>query len=226
MDKYFPDLLPGNTYHIYTHAPNRESLFRNDNNYVYFLERYKFHINRVCHTSAWCLMPNHVHFLVNVKTAAEIISDAKELSEMPYREDRQRKLIFKIESAGKEQNEMELNTALNKWVSKCFGNLFSSYTQAYNKQQNRSGILFRSKFNRKEVKSDSYFRNLVHYIHYNPVKHRFAKSPEEWKYSSYNSLISEKPTLLNREFVLDAFGGRDAFIDIHRTPPDLTIYFE
>jgi len=33
--------LPGRTYHLYTHAIGSENLFRSDQNFRYFLKRYK-----------------------------------------------------------------------------------------------------------------------------------------------------------------------------------------
>ena len=40
----------------------------------------------------------------------------------------------------------------------------------------RTGSLFEKKFERKIVNSDTYLQNLIHYIHYNPVKHRFTEN--------------------------------------------------
>jgi hypothetical protein len=34
-------MLPGRTYHLYTHANGSENLFRSDENFRYFLKRYK-----------------------------------------------------------------------------------------------------------------------------------------------------------------------------------------
>jgi putative transposase len=36
-----------------------------------------------------------------------------------------------------------------------------------------------------------------------------------WKYSSYNAFISEKQTLLQRESVLEWFGGKDEYLLAH-----------
>ena len=61
-------------YHIYNHANGNENLFREQKNYEYFLEKYKQHINPIAETIAWCLMPNHFHLLVKIKTEEEIVS--------------------------------------------------------------------------------------------------------------------------------------------------------
>ncbi len=64
---------PGKVYHIYTHANGFENLFRSQENYRYFLERYSQFIPSVADTLTFCLMPNHIHFLVRIKTKAQII---------------------------------------------------------------------------------------------------------------------------------------------------------
>ena len=44
-----------------------------------------------------------------------------------------------------------------------------------------------------------------------------CNKPEDWKYSSYNSLLSEKPTLLERVEVINWFGDIENFIFMHTT---------
>ncbi len=60
------------TYHLYTHG--FENLFQSEENYRYFLRRYEHFIPSVADTLAYCFMPNHIHFLIRVKTEAEIES--------------------------------------------------------------------------------------------------------------------------------------------------------
>jgi REP element-mobilizing transposase RayT len=63
---------PSKTYHLYTHANGFENLFRTNENYRYFLERYQHFIPSIADTLAYCLMPNHLHFLVRIKGEKEI----------------------------------------------------------------------------------------------------------------------------------------------------------
>ncbi len=41
--------------------------------------------------------------------------------------------------------------------------------------------------------------------------------PEDYKHSSYYSILSDKPTLLKREEVLEWFGGKEMFVKYHKT---------
>ncbi len=54
-------------YHIYTRGNNKESLFKEDENYSYFLQLFKKYISQYVNTFAYCLLPNHIHFLIQVK---------------------------------------------------------------------------------------------------------------------------------------------------------------
>ena len=67
-------MQPSKSYHLYTHANGFENLFQSEENYRYFLLRYEHFIPAVADTLAYCLMPNHIHFLIRVKTEAEIES--------------------------------------------------------------------------------------------------------------------------------------------------------
>lgn len=99
-----------------------------------------------------------------------------------------------------------------KLISKAFSNFFNAYTKAINRQYNRTGSLFRDRFRRIRVDNSGYLQQLIMYINLNPVYHQFAKNIEDYKYSSFLSLISEKPTLLERDEVLNLFEGKENFI--------------
>ena len=103
----------GTYYHISNRRNNRESLFYEERNYNYFLELYKKYIPQVAKTFAYCLLPNHFHFLIQVNT-----------------EDEQRK----TSSSSKPINVVS--------PSGQFSNLFNAYAKAINKSNNRRGSLF------------------------------------------------------------------------------------
>ncbi len=194
-------LLPGCLYHIYNHSNGNELLFKNDNNYLFFLARYTKFISPVADTFVYCLMPNHFHVLVQIKNEADII------------------LEFNGKKAQEKYDKLELQSEKEKfvslYVSKQFSNLFSSYSQAFNKMYNRMGSLFMKNFKRKIVNDDDYLLKLINYIHLNPVSHNFVQKPEDWKYSSYNSILSKKPTLVKRGEVIELFGDVENFKFCH-----------
>ena len=56
-DKYF---------HLYNRTNNKELLFRNEENYIYFLKKYRHYFDTEFDTISYCLMPTHFHFLIKV----------------------------------------------------------------------------------------------------------------------------------------------------------------
>jgi len=53
-------------YHIYNRGNNQQQIFFNEGNYRYFLDKCIRYLKPVSRIFAWCLMPNHFHFLVQV----------------------------------------------------------------------------------------------------------------------------------------------------------------
>ncbi|OFY49409.1 MAG: hypothetical protein A2W85_06065 [Bacteroidetes bacterium GWF2_41_31] len=61
-----PKLIPGRYYHIYNRGINSCAIFREEENYRYFMWLYGKHVAPVVETYAWALLPTHFHFLVQV----------------------------------------------------------------------------------------------------------------------------------------------------------------
>ena len=196
--KYFIPLEAGQFYHIFNHAVGSEKLFKNDENYNYFLKKFNEYISPIASTFSYVLIPNHFHFLIEIK-------DKKELYES-----------YRILEANKEFPKVKPETELDfeKFVMQQFSNFFNCYTKSFNKKHNRKGALFIDYLRRTLISNEEYLRNIVTYIHQNPI-HQLCTKLEEWKYSSYNSILSEKPTLLEREEVINWFGNLENFIFMH-----------
>lgn len=188
-------------FHIYNHANGTEHLFAEHENYLFFLRKYGQHITPVADTYAYCLMPNHFHLLVRMKSEKELVSLIKT-----------RPVFSRFE---KLKTHDDIEYCLSNFLSKQFANLFSSYTQAFNRMFDRKGSLFIKNFKRIHVGDDRYFTQLVRYIHLNPVKHGFVKAPEDWRYSSYNTILSKRATLVKGKEVIDWFDGVDNFKFCH-----------
>jgi len=77
------------------------------------------------------------------------------------------------------------------------------------------GSLFKNRFNREPIEDENYLKKVIIYIHNNPVEAGFVKKQSEWKYSSYNSIISNKTTLLKRREVIELFEDLENFIFCH-----------
>ncbi len=134
MINYNQVLEANKYYHIYNSAVGSDNLFKTDENYYFFLQKYKEYISPIADTFAYCLMPNHFHFAVRIKDEVSL------------------KHLQGFENLG--------GVAVSNKVSKQFSNFFNSYTKSFNKQQNRRGGLFEQKFKRKQITTDNYFKHL------------------------------------------------------------------
>jgi len=59
-------ILERGIYHIYNRGNNCQTIFFSDNNYFYFLKKCHRYLKPCGNILAWCLMPNHFHFLIDV----------------------------------------------------------------------------------------------------------------------------------------------------------------
>ncbi len=182
----------GAYYHIFNRGNNRENIFREERNFHYFLDRYWHYIEPVADTYAYCLLWNHFHLLVRIKT-----------------EDEQREWWS---AAIRRPPSM---VAL-KSPSQQFSNLFNAYAKAVNKRYERTGCLFEHPFHRNEVAVDPYFAQLVLYIHRNPQRHGLVSDFRDWPFSSYHPILSPAFTPLKRDEVIDCFDSLDALLYAHQ----------
>ena len=101
-------------------------------------------------------------------------------------------------------------------ISRAFANLFIGYAKAYNKVYNRSGSLFKKPFKRKLIGSEVYLKNLILYVHCNPVKDGFVEDLISYPWSSYHEIIDDAKTFVDREFVLELFDDSTNFVVAHK----------
>jgi len=154
-------------YHIYNQGNNRDHIFYLEKNYIYFLKKVRKHLLPHLELLAYCLMPNHFHFLAYTKPD------------------------FNHE---KYLNDLRI--------------MLSSYTRAINKQESRTGSLFRQNTKTKNISHSSneqaYGLYCYLYIHQNPLRAMLVERSEDWLYSSYRDYTGMRNgTLCNIKFAVD-----------------------
>ncbi len=193
-------LFPEMYYHIYNHGNASDNIFLNDDNYSYFLNRYAFFVNPLVDTLAYCLLPNHFHFVVHIKKEEEIC----ELHAEKY--------------PGKNELSTDL---IPSFISQQFSNFFNAYSKAFNKAHNRKGKLFRLPFKRKLLDNDAYLLKAIHYVHANPVHHGFVKNMHDWTFSSIHAYETNGKTSIKKAQGLELFDGIEGFRRYHKQPVDV-----
>jgi putative transposase len=127
-------------YHIYSRGVDKQPIFRNDDDYGYFVSllarylskqpatsksrvKYSWYGNRV-DLYAYCLMSNHIHLLLYQ-------FDKKAMTELTH-------------------------------------SLMTSYSMYFNKKYQRVGPVFQSRYLASPIDKQNYFDHISRYIHLNP----------------------------------------------------------
>lgn len=226
------DFIENNIYHVYNQGNNLQRIFFNYDNKKLFLDKIRKHILPYADVLAWCLMSNHFHIMIYVNKIQPIESaDTRqtlcdELTESAAA--RQALYDELTESAAARQTlskagNLYTHCSKDHTLNYSIGMMLSSYTQIVNKQQKRSGSLFRpntksecittcngitpSFFNTNDgtflnihLSEKEYPKVCFDYIHNNPVKAGLVKNPEDWEFSSFRDVYGlRNGNLINRE---------------------------
>ncbi len=209
-----PPLLYDTFYHIYNRGNNRENIFIQERNYTHFMNLYAKYIEPIADTFAFSLLRNHFHVGLRTKSKEEIFPDlAKTLkvSVADLQSVEQGSLAIQVPG----QRKKPLGSLIEHHLSQRFSDFFNAYAKSINTAYGRTGSLFQHPFGRVPILSEGQFWNVIAYIHQNPQKHGFVKDFRDWKWSSYRIMLSDKPTKLNRAAVLNWFGGKQTYMDLH-----------
>ena len=175
-------LEKGYLYHIYNQGNNKQKIFFNRENYIFFLKKIKTHVLPYADILSWCLMPNHFHLMVLVN---ETHLPTHPMTSSHRMSDKTRTL----------NNSIAI--------------MLRSYTRAINKEKDTSGSLFRQKTKAEcinctngitpsfmiDTRTSSHRINVANpekqypqicfeYIHQNPVKAGLVKTAVDWEFSS------------------------------------------
>ena len=64
---YKSKLQHGQYFHIFSRGNNKESIFKEEKNFYYFLDLYKKYIHPIADLYSYCLLPTHFHLLIMIK---------------------------------------------------------------------------------------------------------------------------------------------------------------
>ncbi len=81
--------------------------------------------------------------------------------------------------------------------------------------RDRTGSLFQEHLQRNRIENEEYLKQLILYVHLNPLKHQFSKDFQLYRHSSYRSFLSDKSSSIDREFIIKLFNDLENFIFCH-----------
>ena len=183
-------------YHCFNQGNNRQKIFFKRENYLFFLQKMRTHLLPVADVLAYCLMPNHFHWLIRLKEEGIELTSSKNPN------------IKRSENIYQQQ------------ISQSIAILLRSYARAINVQEDRSGSLFRDKTKLKtgekgfsefvtiEGKYRKFFfddrleyaRACFKYIHENPTDADLVSEIVDWEFSSAKDYVGlRNGTMCNKE---------------------------
>ncbi|GAB4459709.1 MAG: hypothetical protein Kow0070_15040 [Anaerolineales bacterium] len=204
MPRRLTPFLPEQYYHLYNRGVNRQAVFFEAENYLFFLRGVRKYLLPLVSVIAYCLMPTHYHLLVRVKQQKAETSEVSKTSEV------------------------------SRAVSRAMQRFLISYTKAINKRFDRVGALFQGAFQAKPVASYAHLLNLCAYIHANPVKDGLVERPQDWMYSNYLEWLGQPDgTLCDKEFIAEHFETSEAYaafvadyLSTRRLPEEVEKYLQ
>jgi putative transposase len=181
-------------YHLYNRGNNKQNLFFNRDNYIFFLNKIRNHVRPHCEILTYCLMPNHFHLLI-------------------YADKRTVKSIIPEVTAQETTSQIHKTKFSEGWRI-----ALSSYTQAINKQEQRFGSLFTQNTKSKQVSDEwmnlDYRHCCFSYIHQNPVMSDLVTNAEDWEFSSFRDYMGlRNGTLCNIPLAFKLMGFDKSYLD-------------
>ncbi len=189
--EHFPQLDFGCPYHIYNRGNGKENVFLEPKNYAYFLGRLYYYIHPVAKIYAFCLLKNHFHLIVEIRTEEEIIKN----SATWY---------------AARQEPLKQMKAYHQ-----FSRFFNSYAKSVNNKYGRVGSLFQERFRRTLLDTDDKTRELIAYVHTNAEHHGFVSDFAEWPHCSYNRILDPSVAFVDKSEVLKLYGDLASFKRFH-----------
>jgi len=176
------NFVQGEFYHVYNRGNNRQVIFFSERNYLFFLQKAREQLLPFSEIVAYCLMPNHFHFLLRA-------NDAGLKSRGSFADKQMQELAYRIGILLSSYSQ-----AINK-QNKTTGSLFQQKTKAKMLSETHNGSRL------------SYFEQCFHYIHQNPVVAGLEKDPMIWPYSSYPDYMGQRNgTLCTKELFYASTG--------------------
>jgi putative transposase len=160
-------------------------VFTTDTYFSIVVSSFKYcQIHKGLNIVAYVIMPEHIHL---------VTSNPEEGSLSDIMRDFKRFTSKEITRELEKQNKVSLLNTLQKSAAKAKGN--TEYK------------VWQGGFHPESIYSETFLKQKVEYIHYNPVRRGLVSRPEEWRYSSArNYLLNDESTIKVDMFLEKAFG--------------------
>lgn len=198
----------GNFYNIFSPENGKEQFFYSDENYFFFLKKFSETVLPIAELYGYCLLPNQFHLLIKIKDEKSVFEYLKMNGNFP--EETVTLDSIKTLSAGEGMANLDI---FGMHISRLFSTFFNSYSKAINEQQKKRGSLFEKGFKIKHLESTADLKQCLLNMHNSSLQNKLVTKVEDWKFSSYEALSTDKATKLKRDEAMSWFENKEDFLN-------------
>lgn len=199
---------PNQYYHLMFRSIDGISLFHNEIQRSFFLEKFHRFTNMMFNWWAYSLLDNHSHIIIKVKSVEEVIAAVQLI------EEQEKTLSMKRFLENPDSNL--LNAATERQIN----SFMVSYTNTMNNFTERKGGLFQQPFRRSLIAEESHLQQAIVYTHANAQKHALVDIFLKHLHNSYHAIVTGTSSFIDVSSVLLFFGGKEKFIASHKETVD------
>jgi putative transposase len=179
-------MYEGEFYHVYNRGNNFSPIFYTEANFNFFLYKLRHYLQTYLNFYAFNLLRSEFHLIVSVKDFNSIPEE--------------------LRSINKAKNQLFKPSEI---ISEQFRKFFICYAKAINKQEKNTGSVFEKNFERSRIANQSKIKKLICEIHNRSDPFYYSD------HSSRASIIDGKECFVNRNEILNWFGGVNGFVNAH-----------
>jgi putative transposase len=177
--------LSNRFYHVYNQGNNRQNIFLLKKDYLTFLKLFRRLVLPFTEVLAWCLMPNHFHFLLYADSRAETTI-------------KQGRLLIDPVTNGFRQLLSSYARIFNS-INGRTGSLFRQKTKA-------KSLTDIPCIDTTGYTASDYLFSCFHHIHQNPFRAGLVHIPGDWEFSSYKDYAGERNGCLCNKQMAEDYG--------------------
>ena len=172
-----------NIYHVYNQGNNHQKIFLTEEDYIIFIKQMRSFLLPHADFIAYCLMPNHFHFLLYTDSRCDVLIRQGGIMIDPVTNGL-RKLLSGYARIFNAHYNQSGSLFRQKTKSKCLSSVIDSS---------------------KNIAENNAYFNCFNYIHQNPLRAGLVAKPEEWKFSSYQDYAGLRNGNLCKQHLAEKF---------------------
>lgn len=202
---FYPDAF----FHIVCKSIDGIILFNEGKDYRVFRERFKLFTSLCFELWCYCMLFNHTHHIVRVKSKENILKSIALLQE----KERTKSMtsLFK---------DMENEILFDSMVERQMNSFLVFYANYCNNKRNRKGGIFQKPFKRIRIDDDNHLQQAIIYTHANAQKHKLTGDFKKYPHSSYTEIIIGDDHFVETSKTINFFDNKTEFIKRHKNQVD------